>query len=146
MAAILYDSIVLIAIWIVVAFLVTLPFGIEGSRTTEGNAVVTLDPMYRYTLFAAMLLSGYLFFGWFWTHSGQTIGMQAWKLKVQNADGSAISWKQVALRYVTAPFALALVGVGYFWMLFDTQKRVWPDIASGSVVAQISNFPNGIPK
>lgn len=140
LAAILYDSVLVIAIWIVVSFIVLSAFGIEQARTIEGETVV-LDPLYQYTLFTAMLGSAFLFFGWFWTHSGQTLGMQAWKIKVQNADGSAISWKQVALRYVTAPFALAVAGIGYLWMLFDAEKRVWPDIASHSVVVKINNFP-----
>ena len=133
LAAIVYDSIVVIAIWIVVGFAVLSLFGIEEARTIEGEAI-ELDPLYQYTLFASMLGSAFLFFGWFWTNSGQTIGMQAWKLKIQNADGSSISWKQVLLRFVTAPIALGLAGIGYWWSFFDTQKRSWPDIASRSVV------------
>jgi uncharacterized RDD family membrane protein YckC len=141
-AAMLYDSVVIIAIWMVVGFVVTAAFGIEGSRSVE-QGVISFNPFYRVAMFAAMLGSAYLFFGWFWTHSGQTIGMQAWKIKVENGDGAAINWKQVTLRCVTAPFALGLVGIGYFWMWFDAGKRVWPDIASGSVVAKIENFPKG---
>jgi uncharacterized RDD family membrane protein YckC len=135
LAAILYDSIVVIAIWIVVGFAVLSMFGIEEARTIEGEAI-ELDPLYQYTLFAAMLGSAFLFFGWFWTNSGQTIGMQAWKIKIQNTDGSPISWLQVLQRYVTAPVALALGGIGYWWSLFDPQKRSWPDIVSRSVVTR----------
>jgi uncharacterized RDD family membrane protein YckC len=133
LAAMLYDSIVLIGLWIIVSFLVTAAFGIDSAGTAESQ----LNPLYRYTLLAAMLGSAYLFFGWFWVNSGQTIGMQAWKLRVQNADGSAIGWRQVGLRYISAPLALAVFGFGYWWALFDRQHRSWPDIASHSYIVTV---------
>ena len=133
LATMLYDSIVLIGLWIIVSFLVTAAFGIDSAGTAESQ----LNPLYRYTLLAAMLGSAYLFFGWFWVNSGQTIGMQAWKLRVQNADGSAISWRQVGLRYVSAPLAVAAFGFGYWWALFDRQQRSWPDIASNSYIVTV---------
>ena len=140
LAAIIYDTVLLIGIWIVVGFLVTRAFGIEQARTIEGKEVI-LNPYYQYAMFASMLGSAFLFFGWFWTHSGQTLGMQAWKIKVQNADGAAINWRQVALRYIAGPFALAPLALGYLWMLFDREHRTWPDLVSHSVVVKISNFP-----
>jgi uncharacterized RDD family membrane protein YckC len=111
-------------------------FGITEARTIEGDAVV-LEPLYKNTLFAAMMISAYLFFGWFWTHSGQTLGMQAWRIKIQNADGSAIGWIQTLKRCICAPVALALAGMGYFWMLFDAEKRTWPDLFSRSCVVKL---------
>ena len=131
-----YDSILVFAIWIVVAFVVLSAFGIDEARTVEGTTVV-LEPLYKNTLFGAMLLSAYLFFGWFWTHSGQTLGMQAWRIKVQNEDGSAINWWQTTRRLGCAPFAFLLVGIGYFWMLFDAKKRTWPDLLSHSCIVKL---------
>ena len=137
LAAIVYDSLLIFAIWIIVGFLVLSAFGINEARTLEGDMVV-LAPLFQYTLFAAMLLSAYLFFGWFWTNSGQTLGMQAWLVKVQNEDGSAINWTQSLQRFCSAPFALTLAGLGYFWMLFDHQQRTWPDMLSNSRVVKVS--------
>jgi len=102
------------------------------------NDQVVMDPYYRIPLFSSMLLSAYLFFAWFWTHSGQTLGMQAWKLRVQNADGSAISYKQSLIRFVTAPFSLLLIGAGYFYMFFNPAKLTLPDLLSHSVVVKMS--------
>lgn len=136
LAAIVYDSLLIFAIWIIVGFIVLSLFGLEEARTIEGDVVV-LDPLVRYTLFTAMMGSTFLFFGWFWTHSGQTLGMQAWRIRVANTDGSAISWRQCALRLVVAPVALALAGIGYWWALFDREKRSWPDLASGSCLHMV---------
>jgi uncharacterized RDD family membrane protein YckC len=136
LAAMVYDSVLIVAIWIIVGFIVLSAFGITEARTIDGNAVV-LEPLYKNTLFAAMMLSAYLFFAWFWTHSGQTLGMQAWRIKIQNADGSAIGWIQALKRCVCAPFAFLLLGIGYFWMLFDPEKRTWPDLVSTSCVVKL---------
>ena len=107
LAAMVYDSIVIIAIWMVVGFIVLSAFGIDQAQIVENDHVV-MDPYYRITLFSSMLLSAYLFFAWFWTHSGQTLGMQAWKIRVQNSDASAISYKQSLIRCITAPFSFVL--------------------------------------
>ncbi|HTQ98891.1 MAG TPA: RDD family protein [Candidatus Acidoferrum sp.] len=133
--AIVYDSVVLIAIWMLSTFLVTAAFGIDNFHRENYSANFLLA--YRTAMLLALLASAWLFFGWFWTFSGQTLGMQAWKIRVQNRDGSAISWRQASLRYATAPFALALLGIGYLWMLGDGERRTWPDIASGSTVVTI---------
>lgn len=137
LAAMLYDSIVIMAIWIIVGFVVLSAFGIDQAQMVENDQVV-LDPYYRITLFSSMLLSAYLFFAWFWTHSGQTLGMQAWKLKVQNQDASPISYKQSLIRFVVAPFSLILLGGGYFYMFFNSEKLTVPDLLSQSVVVKIS--------
>lgn len=39
------------------------------------------------------------FFGWFWVHGGQTIGMRAWRLKVRRLDGAGLRWPVAMVRY-----------------------------------------------
>ncbi|HEY0960823.1 MAG TPA: RDD family protein [Pseudomonadales bacterium] len=136
LAAMLYDSFLVFAIWIVVGFAVLYALGVNNARETSGE-LAQLTPLQNNVLFAAMFISAYLFFGFFWTHSGQTLGMQAWRIRVQNADGSAISWGQSLQRFCTAPFALLALGIGYLWMLFDRQRRTVPDIVSRSQVVKI---------
>lgn len=133
----LYDSLLIIAIWIVLGFVVLSAFGIDEARTQDG-ILRELEPLHQYTLFAAMVISAYVFFAGFWTHSGQTLGMQAWRIKVQNADGSAIGWRQAVLRYASAPFALLALGLGYLCMLVDPHKRTLPDLVSSSQVVRVS--------
>lgn len=136
LAAMLYDSILVIAIWIVVGGIVLAIFGVDETRAQNG-IMTELSLAHQLTLFIALILSPLLFFGFFWTHSGQTLGMQAWRIRIQNADGSAISWRQALLRSGTAPFALLAGGLGYLWMLFDSERRTLPDIVSRSRVVKI---------
>ena len=122
LAAMFYDSFLVFAIWIVVGFVVLYALGVNNAYETSGE-LAELTPGQSNILFAAMLVSAYLFFGFFWTHSGQTLGMQAWRIKVQNRDGSAISWLQSLLRFCSAPFALLALGLGYLYMLIDRERR-----------------------
>lgn len=43
-----------------------------------------------------------LYFVWFWTHSGQTLPMKTWRLRVVAADGSPLSAARAIARYVLA--------------------------------------------
>jgi len=132
LAAIIYDSFLVFAIWIVVGFFVMFALGVDQVKASEG-----LEPLHQWVLFFSQILSAVLFFGWFWTNSGQTLGMQAWRIKVENLDGTPISWKQVLQRLAVAPFALALGGIGYWWSLFDKNKRSWPDLVSQSRIVKV---------
>jgi len=137
LAAMAYDSILILAIWMVVAFIVLSLFGIDNARTVDGEVVI-LDPLYKNTLFSMMILSAYAFFGWFWTHSGQTLGMQAWRIRVVNTDGSKISLSQSVIRFILAIISFLLLGSGYFYMLFNARKETVHDKLSGSVVVKVA--------
>lgn len=43
-----------------------------------------------------------LYFTWFWQRNGQTLAMQTWRMRVENAAGVPPSWPQAALRYMLA--------------------------------------------
>ncbi len=47
------------------------------------------------------------FFIFFWVKAGQTVGMRAWKLRVQKKDGSRITLIQALIRFFTSLFGLA---------------------------------------
>ena len=65
-----------------------------------------------------LVLVGLVFFGYFWTKSGQTIGMRAWRLKVQTSQGSLISWPQAIIRSISA-----LLGLGNLMVLVDFKNK-----------------------
>ena len=83
---------------------------------------------------AAITATTVLFFGWFWTRSGQTLGMQAWRLRVQQPDGSAIGWRQALIRMGGAVLSGLCLGAGYWWALFDRDRCTWHDRLSGTRV------------
>lgn len=76
-----------------------------------------------------------------WTRGGQTIGMRAWRLRVTRADGTRVTWPRALLRFGVALVSLAALGLGFWWALFDAQKRTWHDKAAGTIV--IKQIPRG---
>lgn len=91
------------------------------------------DPL----LSTVLLFMLFGFFAKFWTHSGQTLGMQVWGIRVQNADGSAIDLWQALLRFLIAIISWLCGGLGFWWMLWDKQKRSWHDRYSESLIVQL---------
>jgi uncharacterized RDD family membrane protein YckC len=67
-----------------------------------------------------------------WSRGGQTLGMRAWKLRLTMDDGSRVAWPRAVLRFCLASVSLALVGIGFWWALFDPQRRTLHDIASNT--------------
>ncbi|MDG1733233.1 MAG: RDD family protein [Thalassotalea sp.] len=59
------------------------------------------------------------FFIYFWSKKGQTIGMRAWRLKVQNTDGSLISAKTAIKRLL-----FTLLGLGNLLVIFDRKNKL----------------------
>jgi uncharacterized RDD family membrane protein YckC len=59
------------------------------------------------------------FFVWFWSKSGQTLGMKAWRLRVQNQDGSLIS-KTTGLKRIIP----TLLGLGNLAVLIDRENKL----------------------
>jgi len=142
-AAIFYDSLLCIAILMVGTLcykLVQMAFlGEEKLRNLSDSGALDGDPLLSTLLF--LLLFG--FFAKFWTHNGQTLGMQVWGIRVQNVDGSAINLRQALLRFLIAIPSWLFAGLGFFWSLFDKQQRSWHDLYSGSVLVRL---PKGVHK
>lgn len=121
LAAAVYDLFLLVGVWIV-SVLVLLPF--HGGVAPAGDS---------WWFRAYLLFVPYLFFGWFWTHGGQTLGMKAWRMRIRHTDGDPVTWERALLRYLGAWLAWLSV-LGMLWVLFDPQRRGWQDMLSGTEV------------
>lgn len=58
-------------------------------------------------------------------------------VRVQNADGTAISLWQALLRFVVSIASWLCLGLGFFWALIDKRKRGWHDIYSESQLVRV---------
>jgi uncharacterized RDD family membrane protein YckC len=63
----------------------------------------------------------------FWTRGGQTLGMRAWRLKVLRDDGQPLTIQDALLRYVAAILSWAALGLGFLWILVDSDGLAWHD-------------------
>jgi uncharacterized RDD family membrane protein YckC len=75
----------------------------------------------------ALVLVAATFFVHFWSHGGQTLGMKAWRLKLINQNGVAPDTATAAKRFIYACMAMAPAGLGFLWVLVDSDKLSWHD-------------------
>ena len=122
LAAMCYDGLLLLSLWFVAAF-AALPL-------TGGEAVSAGS--WGFSLY--LLILSFLFLAWFWTHGGQTLGMRAWRMRVEDQHGGNLSWKQAGIRFLVAILSCAACGLGFLWALWDKRHRTWHDMASGARV------------
>jgi uncharacterized RDD family membrane protein YckC len=116
--AMVYDSFLLVALF----FIVTIPFVLQ-----VGEQTLTQDPLVHALYQLVLVLSAFLFFGWFWTHGGQTLGMRAWRLRTLKSDGSPMSWPASMARFAAALLSIACFGLGIVWIVIDPERLAWHD-------------------
>lgn len=126
LGALLYDFLIIVALWMFAGF-ARLPF-VEADAMTD-----SAGPAFQSALF--ILTFG--FFAFFWLRTGQTLGMQAWRIRVQNENGTAMSPTQALMRFLCAALSIVSLGLGYIWMLFSKNKVTWHDQFSDTVVVYI---------
>ena len=119
----LYDSLLIIAIW-----MATLLVWVIAS----GGEVVTG------WLIQVVLFSQWLgFYLYFWSRQGQTLGMTAWRIKLVNQDGTQPSLPQLLKRAAVAPVSVFCAGLGYLWIYIGDRQQTWHDRASQTLVVHI---------
>ncbi|MEX2131896.1 MAG: RDD family protein [Pseudohongiellaceae bacterium] len=120
LSALLYDSFLIAAIWMLLGFLLQLVVGPDTSTLVDGR--VETNPVLDVVLFALMLGSCLGFYLWFWCQSGQTLGMLAWRIRLVDRAGGPVSWQQALLRWLLAWPAFFALGLGYFWLYFNPDR------------------------
>ncbi len=115
LAAIFYDALLLAA----VLFLAALPATPILGETPSSAALLAFR--------VYLLLIIFAFFAWFWSHGGQTLGMRAWRIRLQNRNPGPVSLWQLMLRFIVATFSWLAFGLGFLWSLIDKEQLTWHD-------------------
>lgn len=121
--AMTYDLMLIVAIWMITGFAAV---ALNNGEAVEG-------PLFNTSLF----IITFLFFGFFWTRNGQTLGMQAWRIRVQTLDGYRLSWSRSLLRFMLSILSWVPLGLGYIWVLFSDERLAWHDKWSETCVVQL---------
>ncbi len=119
-----YDSIIVIGLIFTFSLLLVVING--GAKETSS----TINFLQR----LIMILTGPIFYCYFWTkNDGQTLGMQAWKIKVLKNDNTNLSINDSLKRCLLSFFLFP----GYLWIIFDKKKRSWADIVSDTKIIKV---------
>jgi uncharacterized RDD family membrane protein YckC len=76
----------------------------------------------KHALYLRSILQDWLFlvigvyFVWFWTHSGQTLAMKTWRIRLVTRDGQEVKAKRALGRYFLAWFWI-LPGLALAWAI-----------------------------
>jgi uncharacterized RDD family membrane protein YckC len=77
-----------------------------------------------------------------WKLKGTTVGGAVFNVKVARVDGRPIDWSTAIVRALGCFLSLAVVGLGFLWIVFDDGKQAWHDKIAGTVVVRV---PKGVP-
>ena len=123
--ALLYDALLLAAL------LFALSFGLV--ILNGGKAIPSGTWWYN----ASMVVAVTAFYCWCWTHGGQTLGMQAWKIRLINAADTPVNWQDALGRSFAGVFSWLPLGLGFFWMLVDRESLTIQDRLSQTRVIDL---------
>lgn len=121
LAAMFYDWLILIALWMLA---MALGLGLVALLNSAGvisfanyadPAAYIADHKIWFQLYSLALFIG--FYLYFWCKGGQTLGMRSWRVLLVQQDGRPVTLKQAAIRALTA-----LLGLGNLWLLIRWGK------------------------
>lgn len=115
MAAILYDGLLLIALWMAAAAVIVIVLQRE---------VLPSNPWFQLYL----LTVTWAYFALCW-RGGQTLGMKAWRISIVGKT-RPLAWMDTLIRFAASILSWACLGIGYFWSLGHPQRAAWHDLAS----------------
>lgn len=135
-AALLYDVFILAALSMAYGALAVVVYvAVTGD---QGEAYTPMFDGLWFQLGWLGLIAG--FYCFFWRKGGQTLGMRAWRLSLQDAAGGNPSWNQCLKRCAAGALSLGLFGLGYWWKWLDRDNLCWHDRLSGT---QVVVLPKG---
>ncbi len=74
--------------------------------------------------------------------SGQTVGKRALGIRVLDIRTSGrIDYTKAFIRYIGRYLSGIPCLLGYFWMLWDSEKQTWHDKIAGTVVVPAASYP-----
>ncbi|MCB1705386.1 MAG: RDD family protein [Halioglobus sp.] len=137
LAAMLYDTFLVVAL---VAVVNAIALAVVV-RATGGEQEVLSAPVVQ----LLTVTSVFGFFCLFWLKNGQTLGMQAWRIKLVDYNGNPPTAGRAIVRCCGALLSAACLGLGYLWCLVDRNHRYWHDYLSRTELILLPKTPGKKP-
>jgi uncharacterized RDD family membrane protein YckC len=134
LAAMFYDALLILALWMIATALF-LP--LNGGEAVRWATTPALFVVHQLAMVA--ILVG--FYGFFWTRQGHTLGMVSWRLQLVRLDGARPTWADSVRRLAAATLSWLPLGLGWWWCVIDPQGRTWHDILSRTRVQRLPRRP-----
>ena len=121
--AMVYDTFLVAPLLMANAFVLVTVFGPTASATEPAV------PSWLMQITSLMVIFAFFILG---AKSGQTLGMQAWRIQLVDEQGQPVGVRQGLTRCAAALLSLLPLGLGYWWSLLDVDGRSWHDRLSRS--------------
>ena len=139
LAAMFYDLLLLFGVLFTATLIPALALSEASHQNANGDTVYEVPTAMTGPLFQVyLLLVIAAFFCWFWHKQGQTLGMQAWKIKLLSHNNQLPSLAQCLGRLAFATISILCLGMGYWWLWLDKDKLTWHDRWSKTKVVQLT--------
>lgn len=122
-ACIIYDTVVVAALWMLAAFPVV---ALHNAPIESGT--------FWFQAYLAAVTGTY--FVWSWWRGGQTLGMRAWRVHLMSDRHPTPKLSACLLRYFTAYLSSFALGAGWLWALGHPTARTWHDLATGTYLVR----------
>ncbi len=119
--AMFYDSLIILSIWLIITSVYHAVVHCWIQKLTEPP--IGYDPWLASILF----MSTFFYMACYWRKTGQTLGMQAWKIRIQHQNGDLLNWFQCLARFMLSLVSLGIMGLGFFWILWTVERQSWHD-------------------
>ena len=115
-AASIYDLFLLLGVWFAVGSLAV---------WINGGIIETkwIGPL-------LVFISTWIFYGYFWTHGGKTLGMAVWKFEIYSIDENKINFQKVSIRFFSNTITVLLGGIPLVFMYFSKDNLSLSDYLS----------------
>ena len=115
-AASVYDLFLLLGVWFAVgSFAVWINGGIIQTKWVGPILVI---------------LSTWIFYGYFWMNGGKTLGMAVWNFEIYSIDDCEITLKKVTIRFFSNIFTILLAGLPLALIYFSKDNLSLSDYLS----------------
>lgn len=129
MGALLYDILCITALILLV--------GVAFFILNGAEEITAEDAVLRQAMRVCVVLTPVIYYLFFWLRDAHTTGMRAWRLRVQQQDGSPISANKAILRLCLAVISWIPLGLGYWWIFVSPTRLAWHDHLSGTEIIQL---------
>src|SRR5271154_2205185 len=83
-----------------------------------------------------MMISLAIYGAIMWKIKGTTVGGILCNLQIVRLDGRPIDWGTAIVRALSCFLSLVVLGLGFIWIAFDSEKQAWHDKIAGTVVVR----------
>ena len=103
----------------------------------QGASASLLEGVSRHLFRAYLFLVIGLYFIPCWIRGGQTLPMKAWGLKLVSKHGAPVTAAGATARYLIAWVSLSMLGLGFLWAEWDSERQFLHDRLAGTRIVRI---------